>query len=92
MPGVALRIFLSALLLVVVLCFAGAPGAVLTAQECREWKECKQQALAAAARQDYNAFHDLAWRALQTGPKNDPAHMTMLAGHRALAAGRATRS
>jgi hypothetical protein len=79
MPGVALRIFLSALLLVGVLCFAGAPGAVLTAQECREWKECQQQALAAAERQDYNAFHDLAWRTLQIGPKNDPANMTMLA-------------
>ena len=33
----------------------------------------------AAARQDYNAFHDLAWRTLQAGPKNDPALMTMLA-------------
>lgn len=79
MPGVALRISFSALLVVVVLCFAGAPGAVLTAQECREWKECQQQALAAAERQDYNAFHDLAWRTLQLGPKNDPANMTMLA-------------
>ena len=52
---------------------------MLTAQECREWKECQQQALAAAERQDYNAFHDLAWRTLQLGPKNDPANMTMLA-------------
>ena len=49
------------------------------AQECREWQECRQLALAAAERQDYNAFHDLAWRALQAGPKNDPALMTMLA-------------
>ena len=78
MPGVALRISLSSLFVVVVL-WAGAPGAVLTAQECREWKDCQQQALAAAERQDYNAFHDLAWRALQLGPKNDPANMTMLA-------------
>jgi hypothetical protein len=59
--------------------WAGGPGAVLTAQECREWKECQQQALAAAERQDYNAFHDLAWRTLQLGPKNDPANMVMLA-------------
>ena len=51
----------------------------LGAQECREWQECRQLALAAADRQDYNAFHDLAWRALQLGPKNDPALMTMLA-------------
>ncbi len=78
MPGVALRISLSSLFVVVVL-WAGAPGAVLMAQECREWKDCQQQALAAAERQDYNAFHDLAWRTLQLGPKNDPANMTMLA-------------
>ena len=49
------------------------------AQDCREWQECRQLALDAAARQDFNAFHDLAWRALQAGPKNDPALMTMLA-------------
>jgi hypothetical protein len=49
------------------------------AQDCREWQECRQLALDAAARQDYNAFHDLAWRTLQAGPKNDPANMTMLA-------------
>lgn len=49
------------------------------AQECRDWQECRQLALAAAERQDYNAFHDLAWRTLQAGPKNDPANMTMLA-------------
>ena len=78
MPGVALRISLSSLL-VVVLLWAGASGPVLTAQECQEWKDCQQQALAAAERQDYNAFHDLAWRTLQLGPKNDPANMTMLA-------------
>ena len=48
-------------------------------QECREWQECRQLALDAAGRQDYNAFHDLAWRTLQLGPKNDPANMTMLA-------------
>jgi hypothetical protein len=78
MSGVALRISLFSVL-VVVLLWAGAPGVVLTAQECQEWKDCQQQALAAAERQDYNAFHDLAWRTLQLGPKNDPANMTMLA-------------
>ena len=51
----------------------------VSAQDCREWQECRQLALAAAERQDYNAFHDLAWRALQAGPKNDPALMTMVA-------------
>ena len=56
--------------------WAAPPG---RSQECREWQECRQLALDAAARQDFNAFHDLAWRTLQAGPKNDPANMTMLA-------------
>ena len=48
-------------------------------QDCREWQECRQLALDAAARQDYNAFHDLAWRTLRAGPRNDPALMTLVA-------------
>jgi hypothetical protein len=48
-------------------------------QDCKAWQECRQLALEAAAREDYNAFHDLAWRALQAGPKNDPGLMTLLA-------------
>ena len=47
-------------------------GAVASGRSAASWR-------CAAARQDYNAFHDLAWRALQAGPKNDPALMTMLA-------------
>src|SRR3954452_22775165 len=47
--------------------------------ECKEWHECRQLALDAASRQDYETFHDLAWRAVQTGPKNDPALMYLLA-------------
>lgn len=47
--------------------------------DCREWHECRQLALDAADRKDYEAFHDLAWRAVQTGPKNDPALMYLLA-------------
>src|SRR3954471_19141847 len=47
--------------------------------ECKEWHECRQLALDAAARQDYETFHDLAWRAVQTGPRNDPALMYLLA-------------
>lgn len=54
-------------------------GSSLIPQDCREWQECRQLALDAAARQDYNAFHDLAWRTLRAGPKNDPALMTLLA-------------
>jgi hypothetical protein len=41
-------------------------------------------ALAAAARGDYETFHDLAWRAIQTGPPKDPALMFLLARAQAL--------
>ena len=47
--------------------------------ECRAWQECRQFALDAAARQDFETFHDLAWRAVQTGPKHDAALMYLLA-------------
>src|SRR3990170_7031305 len=46
---------------------------------CRAWQECRQLAVDAAARQDFEAFHDLAWRAVQLGPKNDPALLFLLA-------------
>ena len=47
--------------------------------DCQEWQECRQFALEAAEQQDYERFHDLAWRAVQKGPKNDPAIMYLLA-------------
>ena len=49
------------------------------AQDCRDWQECRQLALDAAKREDYNAFHDLAWRTMSLGPKNDPSLMILLA-------------
>lgn len=51
---------------------------------CREWHECRQLALAAADRGDYQTFHNLAWRAVQTGPPRDPALMYLLARAQAL--------
>jgi hypothetical protein len=51
---------------------------------CREWHDCRQMALAAADRGDYETFHDLAWRAIQTGPPKDPALMFLLARAQAL--------
>jgi hypothetical protein len=51
---------------------------------CTEWRECRQIALAAADRGEYEMFHDLAWRAVQTGPRNDPALMYLLARAQAL--------
>jgi hypothetical protein len=47
--------------------------------ECRPWQECRQLALDAAGREDFESFHTLAWRAVQTGPKNDPDLMYLLA-------------
>ncbi len=46
---------------------------------CRDAPECRQLALDAAMRGEYERFHDLAWRAVQTGPRNDPALMYILA-------------
>ncbi|MEO8519982.1 MAG: hypothetical protein ABI603_01385 [Acidobacteriota bacterium] len=47
--------------------------------DCPTWQECRQQAAAAADRGEFESFHDLAWRAVQLGPKNDPALMYLLA-------------
>jgi hypothetical protein len=46
---------------------------------CREWAECRRLALEAADEGNYERFHDLAWRAVQTGPSRDPALMFLLA-------------
>jgi len=51
---------------------------------CTEWRHCRELALAAADRGDYETFHDLAWRAIQTGPPKDPALMYLLARAQAL--------
>jgi hypothetical protein len=46
---------------------------------CPDAATCRADAEAAAARGDYETFHDLAWRAVQKGKPNDPALMFMLA-------------
>jgi len=46
---------------------------------CTRWQDCRQLALDAAAREDFETFHSLAWRAVQAGPKNDPDLMFLLA-------------
>jgi hypothetical protein len=55
------------------------PALVQPQEECASWQECRDKALAAAAREDFEQFHDLAWRAFRKGPKNDASLMTMLA-------------
>ena len=47
--------------------------------DCGDWRECQQLALEAAAQRDYETFHDLAWRAVQKGPKEDASLMYVLA-------------
>lgn len=56
-----------------------AAVSVLLEQPCADAQTCRRLALEAQERKDYDAFHDLAWRAFGTGPKNDPASMTLLA-------------
>src|SRR4026207_392379 len=46
---------------------------------CQDWQECRQQALDAVARHEYERFHDLAWRTVQTGPPRSPELMFLLA-------------
>lgn len=58
---------------------APSQGAQRPAAECDEWQECRQLALDARARGQYERFHDLAWRTVQTGPARDPALMYLLA-------------
>jgi hypothetical protein len=54
------------------------------AATCREAADCRAEAQAAAARRDYEAFHDFAWRAVQKGKPNDPDLMHLLARAQAL--------
>jgi hypothetical protein len=51
---------------------------------CSAWRECRQMALDAADRGEYERFHDLAWRAVQLGPPKDSALMSLLARAQAL--------
>lgn len=53
-------------------------------QECADWQSCRDLAAAAASSEDYERFHDLAWRAVQKGPKNEPALLLLLARAQAL--------
>jgi hypothetical protein len=65
-----------------------ACSAVVVAQtapiDCQDTKECRELALDARARGAYEVFHNLAWRAVQTGRANDPDLMYLLARAQAL--------
>jgi len=60
------------LLLAVFLLVQGPPT-------CADAASCRAEAEAAASRGEFEAFHDLAWRAVQKGRPNDPALMLLLA-------------
>jgi len=47
--------------------------------ECHEVQECRRLALEAHGRGAYETFHDFAWRTIQTGRRNDPELMFLLA-------------
>src|SRR3970040_2308865 len=53
--------------------------AIFAPQDCTDWHACRDEAVAAGSREDYEACHDLAWRAVQKEPKNDPELMVLLA-------------
>jgi hypothetical protein len=77
------------LLIVAAVALLAAPSPLLAARQtaganCAQWEECRDQALDARSRAEYERFHDLAWRAVQTGPRNDPGLMYLLARAQAL--------
>jgi hypothetical protein len=47
--------------------------------ECHEVQACRRLALEARERGAYETFHDLAWRTIQTGRRNDPELLYLLA-------------
>jgi hypothetical protein len=55
---------------------AAAPPAQVT---CSSAADCRRLALEAIEQQDYETSHTLAWRAVQSGPANDPDLMRLLA-------------
>jgi hypothetical protein len=65
--------------LVLLVGLAGGHLQASVPMECRDAGECRKLALEARSRDDFEAFHDLAWRALQKGRQNDPELMTLVA-------------
>lgn len=65
--------------MVVVASLSARQAAPVPAATCHEWHECQRLALEAYARADYEVFHDLAWRTVQTGPARNAELMYLLA-------------
>ena len=49
------------------------------APSCADAADCRRLAVEAASRGEAETFHDLAWRAVQKGKRNDPELMLLLA-------------
>ena len=73
-----------AILVIVAASCDSVAAAQTPAVECNGWEDCRDRALEARAAGQYERFHDLAWRAVQTAPPNDPALMYLLARAQAL--------
>jgi hypothetical protein len=59
--------------------FAGTPSQTTATTDCATWQACRDAVEAALSEEAFERAHDLAWRAVQTGPKNDAALMFLLA-------------
>ncbi len=70
---------LAAALVVSMLAAGGVSMHARAPQDCKDAASCRQLAGEARERKDFDAFHDLAWKAMNLGPKNDPSAMTLLA-------------
>jgi len=55
------------------------------AADCATWQACREDVEVALASEAFERAHDLAWRAVQKGPKDDPALMFLLARAQSLA-------
>jgi len=79
-----INIVIVAVAVVVLVANGPMPGVAEAAQnvaaaECREVQECQRLALEARDRGAYETFHDFAWRVVQTGRRNDPELLYLLA-------------
>jgi hypothetical protein len=56
-----------------------ANGQSSRAPDCTDWRECRQMVESALEAGEVEQAQDLAWRAVQRGPKDDPELMFLLA-------------
>jgi hypothetical protein len=58
---------------------AGQPPASTASGPCATWQDCRAAVEASLATESFDIALDAAWRALQLGPRDDPALMFLLA-------------